>query len=301
MSEIIKYIVNDKYNGKTVEQLSRGELHISAKLFKRLKLNGRLKINGVVCRSIDILKKDDVFTADISEFEKSDIEPNFIPLDILYEDNEILVVNKPPFMSVHPSMGNYKTTLANAVMYHFMQSGDLRVFRAVNRLDKNTSGICVIAKTQYVHSLLSKQIQSGEFKRRYLAVVHGKTADKSGVIDLPIKRECESIIKRIVSEDGKRAVTHFNVLKENEKFSVLDIVLMTGRTHQIRVHFSHIGNPLFGDFLYGTENDDELINRQALHAYTIKFLHPVTLKELSFTAKLPDDMVRLLKKLSLME
>jgi len=297
MPDIIKYIVDEKYNGKTVEQLSRGELKISAKLFKRLKLNARLKINDVVCRSIDLLKTGDVFTADISDLEKSDIEPNYIPLDILYEDNEILVVNKPPFMSVHPSMGNYTTTLANGVMYHFMQNGGAGVFRAVNRLDKNTSGICVIAKTQYVHSILSKQIQSGEFKRRYYAVVHGNIESDEGTIDCPIKREQESIIKRVVADDGKEAITHFKVLERYKNCTVLDIVLETGRTHQIRVHFSHIGNPLYGDWLYGTGNDEDFINRQALHAYTIKFIHPVKNEWLNFTATIPDDIRDLLENL----
>lgn len=294
----MKYIVDEKYDGKTVESLSRNELNISAKLFKKLKLGGRLKINGNICRSVDILNLGDIFTVDISDFEKSNIEPNFIPLDILYEDDEILVLNKPPFMSVHPSMGNYQTTLANGVMYHFEQTGGPKVFRAVNRLDKNTSGICVVAKSQYIHSLISRQIQSGNFKRRYYAVIKGCTKCECGTVDLPIKRECESIIKRVVANDGKRAVTHYKTIEKTERYSLMDIVLETGRTHQIRVHFSHIGCPLFGDWLYGNEDDGELIKRQALHAYKIEFRHPISGECLDFTTPLPEDMKNLIEKLN---
>lgn len=293
----MKYIVDEKYDGRTVEQLSRGELNISAKLFKKLKLNGRLKINGNVCRSVDILKFGDIFTVDISDFGKSDIEPNFIPLDILYEDDEILVVNKPPFMSVHPSMGNRKTTLANGVMFHFEKNGGPKVFRAVNRLDKNTSGICVVAKSQYIHSLISEQIQNGDFKRRYYAVIKGNPKSENGTIDLPIKRECESIIKRVVAEDGKRAVTHYKTVEKTDKYSLMDIVLETGRTHQIRVHFSYIGCPLFGDWLYGDEDDGKLIQRQALHAYKLEFRHPINGENLEFTAPIPADIQNLIEKL----
>lgn len=211
---ILKYIVPEKDDGKTVEKICKSRLNISSKLFVFLKLNGKLTLNGEICKSIDIVKVNDILKVDVTEEESSlNIVPTNLPIEILYEDNFILVVNKTRNMSVHPCMGDYENTLANAITHYWAQRGEKHKFHAVNRIDKDTSGVCVIAKNQFAHGILSAQIKNKSFQRKYMAIVHGNICPDHGVIDMPIKREKESVIKRVVAEDGKTPQLSIKPLK----------------------------------------------------------------------------------------
>ena len=294
-SAILEYNVKNEDSGKTAEQILKREFNISSGLFKELKMSGKIMINNIPCRSIDKVKFKDVVSADIEENKYSDIPEYIKEPEVLFEDAHIMVVNKPAELSVHPCIGDYEKTLAGSVIYHWRKNGEEHNFHAINRLDKDTSGICVIAKNRYSHGILSGQLYSAE--KEYVAIVHGRI-DKSGIIDKPIKRAKESIIKRIVDEGGKNAVTVYSPIEVTDNYTVVRIKLLTGRTHQIRVHFSHIGHPLFGDWLYGNGDcEKQLIGRQALAANKIRFHHPVSGELLEFSVEMPEDMKMLLAKL----
>ena len=230
-----------------------------------------------------------------SSTDSSDIIPVMGQIDIIFEDEDILVINKPAKMPTHPSIGHLADSLANLVVGYYQSQGKQMVFRPVNRLDKDTSGLIIIAKNPHVHNLLNKQLHSKQFEREYLAVVCGTPPD-GGIIDQPIARTGGSIITRQVDPLGKRAVTHFKTISQGKHFSLVRLRLETGRTHQIRVHMAHIGHPLAGDFLYGTE-DKQLISRTALHSWRLKFTHPITRQNLQFKVPLPEDMLKLMEKL----
>lgn len=211
-----------------------------------------------------------------------------LPLNIIYEDEDILVVNKPAGMPIHPSMNHYENTLANAVMWYYESQGISFTFRCVNRLDRDTSGLTIIAKHMLSSHLLSRQVRERNLSREYLAIAEGITP-KSGTIDAPIARKANSVLERCIdSEHGEHAVTHYQRLSCTNELSMLSLHLETGRTHQIRVHMASIGHPLIGDFLYNPDN--HLMQRQALHSFRLTFFHPITHEKMTFTAPLPDDM-----------
>lgn len=295
---ILKYTALPEDKGKTVENIWKRKFNISSSLFTCLKLNEKLRLNGEICRSIDIVSEGDMLTADVTENESSEnIVPADIEPDIIYEDEFIMVINKPRNMSVHPSMGNFSTTLANGIINYWAKNGEMHKFHAVNRIDKDTSGICIVAKNRFAHGVLSGQMNTKQFKRKYMALVHGILPQRTGVINKPIKREAESVIKRVVSPDGKAAVTNYEVIKEYDGYSLVDIYLETGRTHQIRVHFSDMGHPLIGDWLYGNgDNERNIAKGHLLHAYYSEFYHPCTKKFMSFSVPMPDDMKALTTK-----
>ncbi|MBR5155524.1 MAG: RluA family pseudouridine synthase [Clostridia bacterium] len=297
MSLILEHIVGSDEQGLTVEILLKRHFGISSGLLCELKYSDRIFINNKVCRSVDTVETGDRVTADVAEYceDFGNITPFKYELDILYEDDFLIIVNKPGYMESHPCHSNYETTLANAIMYHWSQNGEYHKYHIANRLDKGTSGICVIAKNRFSHSRLSEQMQNGKFQKYYVALVHGKLSAPDGVIELPIGRVSKSVIKREVRADGKFAKTIYNTITCNDKYSLVEIKLETGRTHQIRVHFSHMGNPLVGDWLYGNgDNEKEIISRQALHAGRVEFFHPLTNEKLSFTAKIPDEIKNLI-------
>ena len=207
-------------------------------------------------------------------------------LDIIYEDEWLIVINKSAGIPVHPSMLHYTDSLSNGIRFYFDSIGLKKKIRPVNRLDLNTSGLVVFAKCEYIQEQLSAQMQTNDFKKEYICLVEGHLNEKSGIIDLPISRKPGSIIERCVSPDGQKSITKFTVLKEFDNYSLVKCILKTGRTHQIRVHFSYIGHPLLGDTLYG--HSSNLINRQALHSYRISFIHPVTKHVLSFETPVPE-------------
>ena len=301
MQTNISYIIKEEDDGKTVETIMRKKLGMSAGLLSYLKTNGKIFINGSVCRSIDLCSVGDIVAADVSENLKGigEIAPLEYDIEILFEDDFVLVVNKPAKMASHPCIGNYENSLANAVVHHWEQKGEFHNYHIVNRLDKDTSGICVIAKNRYAHGILSQQIKNNEFKRSYTAIIHGVPSHNQGSVIAPIKRDTSSIIKHIVSQEGKFAKTNYRVIKTlSDKYCLVDISLETGRTHQIRVHFSHIGHPLLGDWLYGDgDNEKDIIKRHALHAGGVSFLHPADRRPMIFETELPEDMGKLYKNL----
>lgn len=241
-----------------------------------------------------ILKHGDKVTLTMREAGSLNIEPVGTELDIVYEDEDLIIVNKPPHMPTHPSAGHHGDTLANGLAYYFKNKGEERVFRAVNRLDKDTSGLMAVAKNKYAHARLCDEIADGTLRRRYAAIVCGDIAE-DGVVDAPIGRAADSAIKREVRADGQTALTHYKVIKRLGEYTMLELELETGRTHQIRAHMAHLGHPLLGDWLYG-EEDKELFARQALHSRFISLIQPVSGKLLEFEAEFAEDMRKFVEK-----
>ena len=239
---------------------------LSHTLIKRVKYGG-VFLNGTEVHMRAIVKPGDKITVTLSKGEKNKIRPLDIPLEILYEDEALLAVSKTSEMPTHPSRRNSLPTLAEAVLSYL---GENSVFRAITRLDRDTSGIVLIAKDAFSASRLSSDLKAGKFEKKYIAITEGIPQEKSGRIEAPIKREAEDSIKRIVAEDGKPSVTLYKVVGEIEGKAILELNLITGRTHQIRVHLSYIGHPLVNDFLYGTRGEGSYM----LHCSSLSFPHP---------------------------
>lgn len=286
---ILKYTIQE--NDKTVKVIMSENLNFSKRLSKKLELSDRLFLNGKVTR----LNKS-VFTGDILTIEFDEEEDEYdainIPIDIVYEDNDLLVVNKPPYIVVHPTKSHQNNTIANGVAFYFKQKNIKRKVRLVNRLDMNTSGIVIIAKHPYAHNELANQMKSNTVDKYYFAIVEGIIENDMGTINEPIARLNPEDILRVVHHSGKECITHYTVEKRFNNMTLVKLKLETGRTHQIRVHMKHIGHPILGDTLYGRES--KLIERQALHCYEMKFLQPLTNEELIITCPLPEDMVKVM-------
>lgn len=292
----LTYVVKDtKY--ETVKQLLKEEFQLSERLLLKLKSNEKIFRNGQIVSVHSPLLMNDTIEVflDLSE-DSSNIVPIEMNLNIIYEDDALLIINKEPGVPIHPSRAHYEDSLSNGISYYFNKIGLKKKIRPVNRLDKDTSGIVIFAKNEYIQECLIKQMKQQIFKKEYLAIVEGLLQDKSGSICLPIARKAGSIIEREVPLDGNgdTAITHYSVLKEDfySNLSLLHIILETGRTHQIRVHFSYLSHPLLGDTLYG--NSSNLIARQALHAYKITFVHPITKKIMEFSSPIPEDMQKII-------
>lgn len=225
----------------------------------------------------------------------SDIVPNDGPVNIRYEDDDLLVVDKPPGLAVHPCAGSWDDSLGARLVHYYHQIGLEADFHPVHRLDKGTSGLMVVAKHPAAQHILTQALHSGDFLREYLAVCRGCPFPRSGVVDAPLGRTDTSYIRQEVRPDGKPARTHYEVIEQGEGFSLLRLRLETGRTHQIRVHMAYLGHPLAGDFLYGTE-DPALISRPALHSARLELKQPFTGARLAFEAPLPEDMKRILDR-----
>ncbi len=297
MERVLEYAVEPQFDGETVMTVLRRHFQMSTSLIKELRLApDGLKLNGSHIRTIDTVKSGDVVTVTMRDKASENIVPVNIPIDIVYEDEDVLIVNKPPAMPTHISVGNYENSLANAVMYHYMSRGEEHLFRAVNRLDKDTSGLMAVAKNSYAHARLADEISEGELRRKYICVVCGDVAE-DGTVNAPIARKEGSEIERCVSAAGHEAVTHYKVIDRLGDYTVLEMSLETGRTHQIRVHMAHIDHPLAGDWLYGVENKT-LVPRQMLHSSFIRFTHPVNGNVIEFTSKIPTDMEEFIKKVS---
>ncbi len=289
---IIKHIVKKEDDGRTVEFICRRRMGMSAGVLTETKLNYGIFISGKPCRTIDKVSENDIITADVTEnIPSSSAMPCEIDIEVLYDDAFYTVVNKPRKMSVHQSQGNYGNTLSDAVAYYWQKNGEHHKIHPVNRLDKDTAGICIVAKNRFAHSAIPHK----EILKEYMAVVHGTLTNKKQTLTSPIKRAEGSTIKRVTAPDGKPAVTHYEVISENKKYSLLKIRTETGRTHQIRVHMSSAGHPLVGDWLYGTgDNERNIASGHLLLAYKISFTHPVTKENLVFTVPLPTDMEKLI-------
>lgn len=253
-------------------------------------------VNGTPCFMTQLMQPQDELIIRLSEEESSEfVEPVELPLDILYEDEDLLVINKPAGMPIHPSQNNRNNSLANALAWYYARQNIPFVFRCINRLDRDTSGLTIVAKHIVSAGILSSMVAAkGEqgIRREYLAIARGEVTPSQGTITAPLGRREGSIIERTVDfEQGEHAVTHYKVLGSKNGYSLVSLLLETGRTHQIRVHMKYLGFPLIGDYLYNP--DYEIISRQALHAYRLDFHHPITGEKLCFTANLPKDMQRL--------
>lgn len=276
-----------------VKQYLRQKLGISGTIWKRIKHSGTFKHNGVLANATRTeVKHGDTIAYDI--LRPSDIEPEDLPLDIRYEDEFLVIVNKPAGQLVHPTTKEAHGTLGNALLAWYARHGEHHAFHPVHRLDRDTSGLVLIAKEPQVqYQLTTGRDGKKAFTREYLALIEGTMAPPEGLIDAPIARALPSIILRKVAPppEGKEARTHYDTVKTNGAYSLLHLVLDTGRTHQIRVHLAHLGHPLLGDDLYG--GSCARIPRQALHAWRLSFRHPMTHENVVVTAPLPSDMQRI--------
>lgn len=304
MKRIFSYHIAEKDNGKTIEKFLKEKGYSHAVLVHLKKTPKSILQNGTwEYLSSHLTSGDSLVITLLEETSSEHIVPVFHPLEIVYEDEDILVINKPADMPIHPSIHNYDNTLANAVAFYFQEKECNYTFRCINRLDRDTTGLTILAKHMLSAAILNQAVSKREIKREYLAIAAGIT-DESGTINAPIARKEGSTIEREVNfKTGETAVTHFHRLAFSDDCSLISLKLETGRTHQIRVHMKYIGHPLFGDFLYYP--DFTKINRQTLHSYRLEFLHPITGEYLTFTAPLPDDMKQfcptLVKKAGLSE
>ena len=290
---ILEYKVKKTDNYMNLKELLKTYFQISDRLLIKLKNNRKIFVNGNLAFVNMGLNVGDNISIFIDFIENnSNIVPNAIPLDIVYEDDTLLIINKPTGIPVHPSMEHYTDSLSNGVRFYFDKIRLHKKIRPVNRLDKDTSGLIVFAKNEYIQECLVRQMKTKQFVKEYIAICDGIFDNKFGTINAPIARKENSIIERCVSEAGDTAITHYEIIKTYANYSVVKCTLETGRTHQIRVHMAYIGHPLLGDTLYSSPST--IINRQALHAYKIKFIHPITKQKLEFTAKIPADFENLI-------
>lgn len=288
----LAYINSNKYSN--VKEVLKAEFSMSDRLLLKLKKLDKIHLNGNVTSVNHPVLENDLIECYLDyEEDNSNIVPTEMPLNIIYEDEAYIVVNKPAGIPVHPSMDHYADSLSNGIAFYFNQIGLKKKIRPVNRLDKDTSGIVIFAKNEYIQECLVRQMKSKEFIKKYIAVVTGSLDNLEGTINAPIARKEGSIIERCVSETGDIAITHYKVLKRKTDFDIVECILETGRTHQIRVHFAYLGHSLLSDTLYGTSSS--LINRQALHAYEVEFTHPLSKKKVKYIATVPEDLNKLME------
>lgn len=297
-----KYIVNDSDINKRIDSYIAGkDQEISRVAVKRLIEQGKILVNGKQVKVSYKVQLGDVITQEAEDIKEIELKVQEIPLEILYEDNDIIVVNKPKGMVVHPAVGNLEGTLVNAIMAICKESlsgigGEIRP-GIVHRLDKDTSGVIVIAKNDKSHIDLSNQIKQHEVEKVYWALVRGVVKENEATISMPIGRSTKDRKKMAVTKNGKEAVTHFKVLKRYSNCTLLEVKIETGRTHQIRVHLAQIGYPVIGDTIYSSGKNKWGIVGQCLHAKSLKFRHPTTHEEMWIQAELPDYFKNVLKEL----
>ena len=291
MERKLEYTITKEFHNKTIEQFLKAKDFPHQAIVQLKKTEKGILLNDVWAYVNQKLTDGDILQLHLVEDETpSSIEPLYVPLDIVYEDADLIVINKPADMPIHPSMNHHEGTLANGLMYYFKERKEIFTFRAVNRLDRDTSGLTLVAKHLLSGGILSREISTKSVRRSYQAICSGKIPE-AGTIDAPIARAAESTIERCVDyTTGEHAITHFHRLAYDEEkdLSLVELHLETGRTHQIRVHLKHIGHPIIGDFLYNP--DYRYCNRQALHSATLTFTHPITKKEMHFASPLPEDL-----------
>lgn len=302
MSEVL-IEVPENFEGERIDKFLSVLLEDSSRnAIQKLIENGKVLVNGAIVNKKYKVSTDDEITMLPSELKPLDAEPEDIPLDIVYEDEHLLVVNKPRGMVVHPAPGNYSGTLVNALLYHCKDSlsGINGILRPgiVHRIDKDTSGLLIVAKTDKAHLGLAEQIKEHSFTREYNAVIVGHLKESEGTINAPIGRNPKDRKKMCVTQtNSKNAVTHYNTIQDYEGYSHISLKLETGRTHQIRVHMAHLGHAVAGDYVYGNDKKSAYLNGQCLHAIKIGFVHPITQEYLEFTSELPDYFTEFLNKL----
>ncbi len=297
---MLKFKISEKEEKQRLDSFLVEKLHrdYSRSFIQRLISEGHIRVNQRAVKSHYYLKGQDVVSGKIIAQAPLEILPEDIPLDIVFEDEDVLLVNKPAGMVVHPAVGNYSKTLLNALLFHFPElakyGADLRA-GIVHRLDKDTSGLIVVAKTVPAFEALTRQFRSRRTKRRYIAFVKGNVQLDEGVIDLPIGRDKKHRQRMAVNYESKRrALTHYKLIKRFANFTMLELAPKTGRTHQLRVHLSFIGHPILGDLKYGGRAKE--IKRQALHAQSLGFYHPRLNKFVEFSSELPQDMKGLISQ-----
>lgn len=290
MNRTINYQIDKTAAGLRVEQFLKRKGYSSQNISSIKHMPESILVNGVHYYMRQELAEGDSLSVRISETKCSDkIPPVELPLDIVYEDEDIIVLNKPAGMPIHPSLNNYYNTMANALAWYYQEQDKPFIFRCCNRLDRDTSGLTVVAKHLVSAGILSSMTGRREVHREYLAIASGHVTPESGTISAPLGRKPGTIIERMVDWDnGETAITHYHVVKTTRHYSLVALKLETGRTHQIRIHMKHLGYPLIGDYLYNP--DMRHIGRQALHSHKLSFCHPITGEIMSFTAPLPDDM-----------
>ncbi len=296
MTRTLQYHITEEYENMPIGLFMKSMGFSRQCVITLKKQEESILVNGEWSYVNRLLKVGDTLTLTLTESEASEkILPIDLPLDILYEDEDILVLNKPADMPIHPSLNNYENTLANAVAYYYETQNIPFVFRCINRLDRDTTGVTMLAKNPFSAGILSEMVRNREIHREYLAIASGILEEKEGIVDAPIGRVEGSTIERCIDfEHGEHALTHYTVIQENKNLncSLLKLWLETGRTHQIRVHMKHLGHPLLGDFLYNP--DMTLMKRQALHSHSLTFKHPITKEPMHFTAPVPSDMKSLI-------
>lgn len=294
-----KLIFTAAENGARLDKYISDNSEISRNYASRLAEEGAVTVNGDKAGKKTKLKAGDVIEIEIPEAEELEAKPQNIPIDIVYEDDSVIVVNKPQGMVVHPAPGNPDGTLVNGLLYHCRLSSINGVIRPgiVHRIDKDTSGLLIVAKTNEAHESLAAQLKERKAMRKYYCIVNGNIKEDSGTINKPIGRHPIDRKKMAVIEGGREAVTHFNVLERFGQYTLVECVLETGRTHQIRVHMASIGHSIVGDPVYGAKKERFKTNGQLLHAKTIGFEHPVTGKIMEFNSELPPYFNAILNKL----
>lgn len=289
----MKYKITELKESMKLVDLLRSELDLSSRMVRMLKREKRVHVNGHKLSFNAKLRIGDVIELDMPQ-EENIFQPEAIPVTVLYEDSEVLVVNKAPFLVVHPTKGHPFGTLANGIAHYMLEKGDHYKIRFANRLDRDTSGAMIVCKSGVSQKRVSDQMQDGTMVKQYLALVEGLVEADQGTIDEPIDRAYEDSVHRIVRPDGVPSVTHYQVVERFQDHTLLLVTLETGRTHQIRVHLKHLGHVIVGDELYGSNHT--LINRQALHSYKLIFkTHTGELVEIQ--APLMEDMTLVLERL----
>lgn len=296
LTNTLIYEVKEEEAGIKLREVLYDRMRLSGRLTRKLKRNKSIFVNNHRISLGSNLRRGDVVRVVMAE-EVNKFEPQDIPISLVYEDMDIIIINKQPNIVVHPTKGHADNTIANGLANYIQRTGQSFKIRFINRLDRDTSGLLMIAKNPFAQQELSNQMQRNLVEKKYVAVVEGKLERDRGTIDEPIGLTESDPIHRMVIEDGQRSITHYELVEGYGDASLVRLTLETGRTHQIRVHMKHIGHSLIGDELYGKVNKD-LINRQALHAETLKFLQPRTGEEIFVRAELPEDMENLISKLS---
>ncbi|MCY8502233.1 RluA family pseudouridine synthase [Bacillus inaquosorum] len=286
----LELLINDKQDGQWMFSVLKTSLKASKPVIQDWVSHHQIKVNHESVTNNVIVKKGDRVFIDLQESEESSVIPEYGELDILFEDNHMLIVNKPAGIATHPNEEGQTGTLANLIAYHYQVNGEACKVRHVHRLDQDTSGAVVFAKHRLAHAILDQQLEKKTLKRTYTAIAEGKLKTKKGPIDSPIGRDRSHPTRRRVSPGGQAAVTHFKLIASNakERLSLIELELETGRTHQIRVHMASIGHPLTGDLLYG--GGSKLLNRQALHAKKVQAVHPITGELIVAEAPFPVDI-----------
>ncbi|SCY03470.1 RluA family pseudouridine synthase [Alkaliphilus peptidifermentans] len=293
---LMVYQAEEDDEGKPIKQILKNKMDFSSRLLTKLKKEKNILINNSYAKYHEIVKDKDIITIDMEEPENQFI-PQDIPFSIVYEDVDVIIINKQPGIVSHPTKSHSKYTIANAAAYYLQKQGKKCRIRFANRLDMDTSGLLIIAKNPYAHHVISQMMAEDRIQKKYITFVEGLVNNDEGIIEEPIYRPTDDSIRRIVDNRGQYSLTKYKVINRFKNATMLEVELLTGRTHQIRVHLHHLGHPIIGDTLYG-EEAGQMIERQALHAAYLKLYQPRYKNQLEVVAELPMDLKELQRRLS---